>query len=114
MFGNHAVCATPTRACAAMTALCAADTSGRRVSTVDGTPGGITGSAVPQSSGRMPKLEAESPTSTASACSTWARWRSSASASDSVDDTSVCTRATSSSAMSPACWRRCVRRSVSR
>ena len=47
--GNHAAFATPTRACAASIALCAAETSGLRVSTVLGTPAGITGNAVDQS-----------------------------------------------------------------
>jgi hypothetical protein len=102
MFGNHAACATPTRACAASTLRCAAETSGRRVSTVAGTPAGIAGKAVAHFSGFISKLEAGSPVSTASACSSSARRRSSVSASDSVEAISVSTRATSSSAMSPA------------
>ena len=40
MAGNHAACATPTRAWAANTDAWAAETSGRRASTVAGTPAG--------------------------------------------------------------------------
>jgi len=112
--GNHAALATPTRVCAASSEFCAAETSGRRTSTVLGTPAGIVGSAVLHAPGATVKLEATSPTSTASACSSSARRRSSASASDSVAATSVLARATSSSATSPARQRRSVSASVSR
>ena len=66
--GNHAPCATPTRACAASTAAWAADTSGLRARTVLGTPGGITGSAASTAAGGSEKPVATSPTSTANAC----------------------------------------------
>jgi len=112
--GNHAAFATPTRVCAASSEFCAADTSGLRLSTVLGTPAGITGSAVFHSATPSVKLDDTSPISTASACSSSARRRSSASASDSVAATSVRARATSSSATSPARKRRSVSESVSR
>ena len=81
---------------------------------VPGTPAGISGSALFHSVTGIEKLDATSPTSTASAFSSSARRRSSARASDSVAATSVRARATSSSATSPARQRRSVSESVSR
>ncbi|MDT4857378.1 hypothetical protein FQZ97_918010 [compost metagenome] len=111
--GNHAAWATPTRACAASSEACAAATSGRRASTVPGTPAGMTGRERAPLMAASAKPEAGSPTSTASACSSSARLRLSANTSASVAASSVWMRITSSSATSPASKRRCVRRSVS-
>ncbi len=100
--GNQARRATPARASAACIASWAEATSGRRASTVLGTPAGTPGSAPFQSAGASANCVGNSPSSTASACSCSARSRSSASACEFVAATSACTRARSSSATSPA------------
>src|SRR5260221_10289279 len=56
--GNQAAFATPTRVCAATSEFCAAEMSGRRVSTVLGTPAGTAGRTVFHLSAGMTKVEA--------------------------------------------------------
>jgi hypothetical protein len=66
--------ATPICALAAATRRSAAATSGRRWSSSDGRPMGMSGGASAGGAAARLNVEAGRPTSSAMACSSWARW----------------------------------------
>ncbi|MNZ97038.1 hypothetical protein D3C78_1162600 [compost metagenome] len=72
--GNQAALFTPIRALAAITRRSAAETSGRRSSSCDGSTAGRSGSFGISSTAARLNCAGGWPTSTAMACSSWARW----------------------------------------
>ena len=97
------------RALAAAMRRSAAATSGRRCSRVEGAPTGVTGASErPDVDARL-KVEADSPTSTAMACSSKARSATACSYWACVAASWVWARPVSSPLAAPPAWRRLVK-----